>query len=106
LYDPTKAVKSGGVIALKVQLCDANGANVSASGIVVHGTGLQQVDSTASPVDLTPSNANPDSDFRYDGTLPGYIYNLKTTGLATGTWQMNFTVAGDPVAHSIQFDVR
>jgi hypothetical protein len=106
LYDPTKAVKSGGVIALKVQLCDASGANVSASGIVVHATGLQQVDSAASPVDLTPSNANPDSDFRYDSTLPGYIYNLKTTGLATGTWQMNFTVAGDPVAHSIQFDVR
>jgi hypothetical protein len=64
------------------------------------------VDGTASSADLPPSNANPDSDFRYDGTLAGYIYNLKTTGLARGTWKMGFTVTGDPVPHSIQFDVR
>jgi hypothetical protein len=106
LYDPAKSVNAGGVIPLKIQLCDASGANVSASTITVHATGLQQVDGTASSADLPPSNANPDSDFRYDGTLAGYIYNLKTTGLARGTWKMGFTVTGDPVPHSIQFDVR
>jgi hypothetical protein len=64
------------------------------------------VDGAASSAELPRSNANPDSDFRYDGTLPGYIYNLKTTGLATGTWKLTFTVSGDPTAYSIQFDVR
>jgi hypothetical protein len=47
-------------------------------------------------------NANPDSDFRYDATLAGYIYNLQTTG----TWKLTFTVTGDPTAYSVQFDVR
>ena len=50
--------------------------------------------------------ANPDFDFRYDASLPGYIYNLSTKGLATGTWALNFTIPGDPTSHSVQFDVR
>jgi len=39
-------------------------------------------------------NANPDSDFRFDptlGTSGGYIFNLKTTGLTTGTYNLYFT---------------
>ena len=37
-------------------------------------------------------NANPDFDSRYDAALEGYIFNLKTTGLTTGTYNLNFTV--------------
>ncbi|MBI4472419.1 MAG: hypothetical protein HY646_07100 [Acidobacteria bacterium] len=50
--------------------------------------------------------ANPDDNFRYDATLGGYIFNLKTTGYATGTYTMTFTVSGDPVPHTVQFQVR
>jgi len=106
LYDPTKSVKAGATIPLKVQLCDANGANVSSSSLLLHATGLTQVDSSASATVVDTGNANPDSDFRYDSTLRGYIYNLKTTGLAAGTWKLSFTVTGDPTSYSIQFDVR
>jgi hypothetical protein len=62
------------------------------------------VDSTASATVVDAGNANPDSDFRYDGGM--YIYNLKTTGLTTGTWTLKFTVTGDPTTYSVQFDVR
>jgi hypothetical protein len=54
-------------------------------------------------------NANPDNDFRFDPTLGGtggYIFNLKTTGLSTGTYNVSFTVSGDPVAHAVQFQVK
>jgi hypothetical protein len=56
-------------------------------------------------------NANPDSNFRFDGGLGpngGYIFNLKTTGLATGTYVLTFTVAGDPTTHNTElvFQVR
>ena len=48
-------------------------------------------------------DANPDSDFRYVG--PGYVFNLQTTGLTTGTWNLVFTVTGDPLEHAVAFQV-
>ncbi|HZT40533.1 MAG TPA: hypothetical protein VFA07_00005, partial [Chthonomonadaceae bacterium] len=54
-------------------------------------------------------DANPDNDFRFDCTLGmagGYIFNLKTTGLGTGTYNLNFTAGSDPTTHSVQFQVK
>ena len=47
-----------------------------------------------------------DTNFRYDASLAGYIYNLKTTGLTTGTWALSFTTSGDGLTHTVRFDVR
>jgi hypothetical protein len=106
LYDQTKSHKAGSTVPIKLQLCDVNTANMSSSAVTVHATGLVKVDNSASSsVDAT-SAANPDTDFRYDASLAGYIYNLKTTGLTTGTWQLNFTTTGDGVSHAVTFDVR
>ena len=44
--------------------------------------------------------------FRYDADLGGYIFNLDTTGLGPGTYTLWFTVAGDPVRHSVTFVIR
>jgi len=53
---------------------------------------------TSAPAPLDDSgNANPDFDFRYDPTLPGYIYNLSLKGISTGSYNLNFMVSGDPV---------
>jgi hypothetical protein len=107
LYDPTKSAKQGSTIPLKFQLCDANGNNLSSSSIVVHATGITKVDNTASGVLDDSGNANPDYDFRYDPTLGGYIYNLSTKSLTTGTWKVAFTVGGDSEpGYLLQFDVR
>lgn len=103
LFDPTKPHTSGSTVPIKLQLCDADQRNVSAAGIVVH----------VENVDGRPANdagkANAGGDFRYDpelGRSGGYIFNLKTTGLASGTHVLTFTVANDPVPHQIAFQVR
>jgi sugar lactone lactonase YvrE len=101
LYDPTKIVNSGADIPLKLYLSDVNSTDVSSSSVVLHATALTQA-GTGTPGVLT-------ADFRFDPTLGpsgGYILNLKTTGLSTGTWQLSFTVSGDPVTHSVSFQIR
>ena len=106
LYDNTKAVNAGATIPIKLQLCDAGGANVSATGIAVTATGLTRVsDDTSGPV-ADAGNANPDSGFRSDATLPGYIYNFYTKGLAAGTYRVKFKAGADPATHEALFKVR
>jgi hypothetical protein len=107
LSDPNKAVKSGAVIPLKLQLRDAGGTNVSSSSLVVNATGLVQKDGQPDGVLTDPGNANADNNFRYDATLQGYIYNLKTTGLASGTWCLTFTVNGQSdSSYQLIFNVK
>ena len=68
-----------------------------------------QVSSSISGAVEDSGNANPDNDFRFDSTLGGtggYIFNLSTKGLATGTYNLNFTVTGDSAAHAATFQVK
>lgn len=106
-YDPAKAHRAGATVPLKLQLCDAAGTNLSSPGITLTATGLVRRDGTATTALVEDAgNANPDSAFRYDPDLAGYVYNLSTRGLATGTWELHFTVAGSPTIHRLPFDVR
>ncbi len=109
LYDPTKAKKSGSTYPIKIQLCDINGGNVSAASIVVHAVGVGLISDTALGEVEDAGNANPENNFRYDsglGGTGGYIFNLKTTGLSTGTYNIYFTAGADPVQHAAQFQVK
>jgi hypothetical protein len=104
LHDEMRPVKSGATIPLKVQIIDASGVNLSTAAIQVTGVDLYLVagDTTAPLQDS--GNSNPDNNFRYsDGQ---YIYNLKTTGLATGRWRIGYLVAGDSTMHYTFFQVR
>jgi hypothetical protein len=104
LYDPTHAVHSGAVIPIKLQLCDANGNDASSSGVVVTATGVVQVSTGATDAVQDAGNSNPDNNFRFDGGR--YIFDLKTTGLPTGTYSLNFTAGNDPQPHAVLFQVR
>ena len=104
LYDPTKAVKSGAVYPIKIQLCDINGNNVSSADIVVQAVNVQQVSSSASDDVITAGSANADNNFRFDNG--SYILNLKTSGLSTGTYKLFFTAGDDPILHSVEFQVK
>jgi hypothetical protein len=115
LYDQTTPKKLGSTIPIKLQLCDVNGVTQSSSAIVVHATAVAVV---GSPNDLTPDdsgNANPDNDFRYDGSQ--YIFNLSTKNMSVGMWQMFFTASNDPapgiptpgsvaLSHYVSFQVK
>ena len=103
-YDPTKAVKSGATYPIKIQLCDANGNNVSSASTVLQAVSVNQVSSTSSGDVITSGEANADNNFRFDNGT--YVLNLKTTGLSTGVYNLNFTAGSDPVLHSVQFQVK
>jgi hypothetical protein len=104
LYDPTKAVKSGATYPIKIQLCDINGSNVSSADIVVQAMNVEQVSTSTSGDVITAGSSNADNNFRFDNG--SYIFNLKTTGLATGTYKLYFTAGDDPVQHSVEFQVK
>jgi len=109
LYDPTKAVKSGATVPVKLQLCDINGSDVSSLSLTVHATIVGMVSSSISGQVQDSGNANPDSDFRFDaslGTTGGYIFNLSTKGLTTGTYNLSFTVSGDGFTYTAPFQVK
>jgi len=40
------------------------------------------------------------------GSSGAYKYNLKTTGLTTGSYVLVFKVGGDPVTHGARFQIR
>jgi hypothetical protein len=108
LYDGTRSVKSGATYPVKIYLCDINNRDVSASGIIIHATSASMLSGWSGPPE-DAGNSNPDLDFRYDSTLGpsgGYIFNLKTTGLGSGTYSLNFSAAGDPASHSVPFGVK
>ena len=72
-------------------------------------TGITQVSTTITGPVESPGNANPDNDFRFDSTLGvvgGYIFNLKTSGLTTGTYNLNLTVTGDTFTYGATFQVK
>ena len=104
LYDPNKAVKRGATYPIKLQLCDINDNNVSSPSIVLQATGVSQVSSTSMGDVISAGEANADNNFRFDNG--SYIYNLKTTGLNTGTYNLYFTAGSDPVVHAVQFQVK
>jgi hypothetical protein len=108
LFDYTRSVKSGATYPIKFYLCDVNHADYSSSSTIAHAVTVSMV-SGYSGVPEDAGNANPDLDFRFDPTLGpggGYIFNLKTTGLAGGTYLLNFNVSDDPTAHAVQFGVK
>ncbi len=109
LYDQTKAAKSGSTIPIKLQLCDANSRNASSANITVTAVGVTLASNDAPGELQGAGDANPDDNFRYDSMLGGtggYIFNLKTTGLATGTYNLHLKAGTDPTLHMVKFQVK
>ena len=107
-YDQARSVQGGATFPIKLQICDAAGNNLSSATIVLHATAILAASGVAGPVQDS-GNANPDNDFRPtggNGSNAGYIFNLSTDGLATGTYALQFTVQGDPVLHTVFFGVN
>ena len=44
---------------------------------------------------IDAGNANPDSTFRYDASLAGYVFNLSTKGLEAGRYVLSFWTGPD-----------
>jgi hypothetical protein len=95
-YSQTKANSSGSTVPVKIQLLNAAGTNLSASGIPVTVTGL-----SPSPA---PGTA-PTGTFTFLDHGPGYELPVNTTGYPAGTYTLSFTADGDPTIHTAQFTI-
>jgi hypothetical protein len=42
----------------------------------------------------------------FDPATSGYIFNLQTTGLARGVYQLAFHIGSDPTVYTVQFQLR
>ncbi len=107
-YDQSRSVQSGATFPIKLQLCDAARNNLSSSSIILHATAVVAASGISGPPQDS-GNANPDNDFRFSGGSgqnSGYIFNLSTNGLQTGTYALQFMVSGDPIPHSVLFGVQ
>jgi hypothetical protein len=102
LYDPNRAVRAGSTVPVRVQLCDAAGVNLSRPDLVVTAVQIVKLSSSVTSDVMDAGNANPDDNFRFDPGLGGggYIFNLKTAGLTTGTYALILSVTGDPTTHA------
>jgi hypothetical protein len=102
-FDQGKAHQSGSTIPIKLQLTDAAGNNVGSSDTPI--TALYVLDQNGNQVPLMDSgNSNPGDLFRFDGSM--YIFNLKTTGYASGRYTLYFKVGNDPILHTVSFLIR
>jgi hypothetical protein len=102
LFDQGKAHQSGSTIPIKLQLTDAAGNNVGSSDTPI--TALYVLDQNGNQVPLMDSgNSNPGDLFRFDPTTGQYIFNLKTTGYASGRYTLYFKVGNDPILHTVSF---
>ena len=106
LHDTSRAFRAGSTAPLKVRLFGSNGANVSSSAVVLTAKHLVKTSDASSAAVQDAGNANPDSTFRYDPQLAGYIFNLQTKGLAPGSYEFKFKAAGDPRLHAVPLQIR
>ncbi|HUS20061.1 MAG TPA: lamin tail domain-containing protein [Terriglobales bacterium] len=100
LYNTAQPTNTGSTIPVRLQICDANGNNLSSSSTVVNVVNITGADNTTYAA-VSSGKANPNGYFRYDASLGGYIFNLNTKDLLVGSYLLNFQVAGDPTVHSL-----
>jgi hypothetical protein len=88
-------------MAFRIKIVDAEGNNYSSSSITLTAYGFRL---TSSVTWLPP---NPTGNLQFQNAQGGqYKYNLRTSGLAPGSYVFGFTVEGDPVIHEIPFTVE
>lgn len=103
--DRVGPVKSGSTLPVKLMLTDAAGANVGSPAVAVTAGYLVGPNGQKYAAN-DPGNSNPGGKFKYDAATGTYQFNLKTIGLPAGVYKFVFFIDGDPVEHSISFEVR
>ncbi len=104
LYDQTQVHRSGSTIPIKLAVIDSSGANISSTSLTVNAVGISLISTNVSGPVTDSGNSNPDNNFRFDSG--SYIFNLKTTDLATGIYNLYFRVGNDPNLHTVQFQIK
>jgi hypothetical protein len=103
-YDASRAAQSGSTVPIAIQVIDATGGNLSSASLAVVADGIAPAGGAAAWPPQSAGNANAGAAFRF--TSGQYLFNLKTTALPAGAYELLFHVAGDPAQHRAPFNVR
>ncbi|MFD7837191.1 IPT/TIG domain-containing protein [Streptomyces sp. NPDC059761] len=96
LYDPARPVRLLGQVVISLRICDANGNNLSSSGITVTATRI------TGPVTRTVGTR-----MLYTPLASGYSLPVSTNGLPNGNYNLEFTISGaDTTVHVAPFTLR
>jgi hypothetical protein len=106
LYDPSRSVKSGAAYPIRIQVLNASGDNLSSADLAVTALRFVQKDGMPDGDLQDTGNANPTFGFRYDASLGGYLYNVDTRGLTSGTYTVQFTVGSSSQLFEATFNVK
>ena len=101
-FEATQDANAGRTIVIKVSLCSPTGRDLSSDSVTLTAFEVTGPGGTTTP--QSAGNSNPGGVFRKTGKT--YTYNLKTTGLATGAYQLKFRVSGDSIPQAVRFSVR
>ncbi len=105
LFNNFTAYKAGSTIPVVFLLQDAIGLDVNYTATSATATGIAHASSPNTILPL-PAGSSPGGKFSLDKDQDEFSLNLKTTGLASGTYKLYFAVGGDPVTHSLTFNIR
>lgn len=101
--------QAGSTVVIKVVVCDpTTGADLSTSSMNVVAAGLTDA-AGSSYLASHPGNSFPDNLFKFDPSLStsgGFQFNLKTTGLPSGAYELGVTVDGIPTTNSVTVIIR
>jgi DNA-binding beta-propeller fold protein YncE len=106
LYDASRPVKAGSTLPIKVTLCDAEGTNQSSATIPIVAEAITLTSGAVAGELQDAGQSNADANFRYAADFNGYIFNLQTTGLNTGTYALRVRVGAEPGIHFLAFQVK
>lgn len=109
LYEAAKAHRPGSTVPVKIAVMDSEGRNVSSPELSVMPVRLTRVgDSTASQIE-DAGQSSPDSTFRFDEALApggGYIFNLSTRGLSSGSYELLLHIGGDAYRYTVPLQLK
>lgn len=105
-YDATKAAQAGSTIPVRVTLLDGLGRNISAANVILKAVSI--VPATGGPAVAVDDagNANPGGYFRFDRAGGGYVFNLSTRGLKSGSYQLLVEGPDKPFRYPIDVKIR
>ncbi|HKO58750.1 MAG TPA: Ig-like domain-containing protein, partial [Thermoanaerobaculia bacterium] len=103
---PSGSGPTNSTVPFRVQLFSATGVNLSTPSLTLTAYGIRLVSSSTWQAAQTTGNGDLEFDFQ-NAQSGAYKFNLKTTGVAPGSYVLGITVQGEPagVIHEVPFTV-
>jgi hypothetical protein len=108
MYNSGSALNPKSKPQIKIQLENANSVSRSSSTLAVTAMRVTPRNTQNVTVKVLSGNFMFDPNLNFQGAAAGggYIYDLDASGISTGTYDLVFSVAGDPVQHVAPFAMK